>query len=233
MIILALGVTSCVGAEQMFPTVTPTMDLTVVPTTTPFPTPTDRPTSTPTPEPTAEPTNAPTQPDGPIATARKPLRLGKVENIDEGGFSFQGIIGYQETYQRSQVTLVSEDGDTVISLIGVRSDPLESLEAELDHFIEIISRNEIILNIESTYQETVDGEVGLVAMVSGVWGETQVTGRILIVFPSEDQLFYALAISPDTDSGEGWEPEGRQAFEAIIDSISFQEPISAGDQPPH
>jgi hypothetical protein len=233
MIILALGVSSCVGAEQMFPTVTPTMNLTMEPTSTPFPTPTDKPTSTPTPEPTAEPTNAPTQSDGPIATARKPLRLGKVETIEEGGFSFQGIIGYQETYQRTQVTLVSEDGDTVISLIGVRSDLLESLEAELDHFIEIISRNEIILHIESTYQDTIDGEFGLVAMVSGVWGETQVTGRILIVFPSEEQVFYALAISPDTDTGEGWEPEGRQAFEAIIASITFQEPSKAEDQPPH
>jgi hypothetical protein len=145
--------------------------------------------------------------------------------VAEGGFSFRGLIGYDATYQRTQVTLTSDDGDTVVSLIGGRSDRLENLEADLNHFIEIISLNVVEFNTGTSYQYPVDGISGLAAEVTGVWGETQVTGRILIVAPGEDQLFYALVISPDTTTGEGWEPQGRQAFEAILNSISFHEPF--------
>jgi hypothetical protein len=84
-------------------------------------------------------------------------------------------------------------------------------------------------NTGSSYQYMVDGNSGLAAEVTGVWGETQVTGRIIIAAPGEDQIFYALAISPDSTSGEGWEPQGRQAFEAIIKSISFHEPFVADE----
>jgi hypothetical protein len=164
-----------------------------------------------------------------LATARQPLRLGRRETVAEGGFSFQGIIGYDAIYQRTQVTLTSIDGDTVVSLIGGLSDRLENLEADLNRFIEIISLNVVEFNTGSSYQYMVDGNSGLAAEVTGVWGETQVTGRIIIAAPGEDQIFYALAISPDSTSGEGWEPQGRQAFEAIIKSISFHEPFVADE----
>jgi hypothetical protein len=149
-----------------------------------------------------------------------------VEIVEEGGFSFRGLLGYDAAYQRTQVTLTSDDGDTVVSLIGGRSDRLEDLEADLNHFIEIISLNVVEFDTGSSYQYLIDGIPGLAADVTGVWGETQVTGKILIAAPNEDQLFYALAISPDTTSGEGWEPQGRQAFEAIINAISFHVPFS-------
>ena len=61
--------------------------------------------------------------------------------------------------------------------------------------------------------------------VTGIYGENQIKGRILIAAPSENQLFYALAISPDTTDGEGWEPEGRREFEAILRSVNFYEPV--------
>lgn len=222
-----MGISSCIGAEQKFSTDTPTPNLTIESSATPFPTPTEKPTSTPTPEITVEPTIEPTQPEGPLATARQPLRLGRIEIIEEGGFSFRGLVGYDASYQRTQVTLTSDDGDTVVSLIGGRSDRLEDLEADLNHFIEIISLNVVEFNTGQSYQYLIDGIPGLAAEVTGVWGETHVTGRILIVAPSGDQLFYALAISPDTTTGEGWEPQGRQAFDAIINSISFHEPFSS------
>ena len=81
--------------------------------------------------------------------------------------------------------MTSDDGDTVVSLIGGRSDRLENLEADLNHFIEIISLNVVEFNTGTSYQYPVDGISGLAAEVTGVWGETQVTGRILIVAPGE------------------------------------------------
>jgi hypothetical protein len=148
--------------------------------------------------------------------------------IEEGGFSFRGPLGYESSYQRTQVILTSDDGDTVVSLIGGRSDRMEDLEADLNHFVERISRTSLTLvdfDSSLSYEYRVDGIPGLAVEVTGMWGESSVTGRILVAAPSEDQLFYALAISPDISSGEGWEPQGRQAFEAIVNSINFHKPF--------
>ncbi len=217
----SIFLSSCVGAVQMFPTVTPTPGKTFEPTFTPSPIPSSTPTSTQTPEPTPEPT----QRTGPIATARLPLRLGKVEKIEEGGFSFRAPLGYESSYQRAQVTLTSDDGDTVVSLIGFLTERSENLETDLERFAEIISATLEEFTTGSTYQFLVNGTPGLAAEVTGIYGENLVTGRILVAAPTETQLFYALAISPDIATGEGWEPEGRQAFELMIGSITFHEII--------
>jgi len=206
----------------MFPTETPTPDLTIVPTATLTPTITPTSTSTPTPEPTPEPVVQ----SGPIATARIPLRLGREKNIFEGGFSFKAPIGYESVYQPNQATLTSEDEDTVFSLLGGKIEREDELQADFEQFIELISLSLIELNTDESYQYTVGGLPGLAAEVTGLYGEIPITGRILIVAPAEDQLFYALAISPDISNGEGWEPEGRQAFEAVIRTVKFFEPTN-------
>ena len=220
-ILASIFLSSCVGAVQMFPTVTPTPGKTFEPTFTPSPIPSSTPTSTPTPVPTPEPT----QRTGPIATARLPLRLGKVEKIEEGGFSFRAPLGYESSYQPAQVTLTSDDGDTVVSLIGFLTEGSENLETDLERFAEIISATLEEFTTGSTYQFLVNGTPGLAAEVTAIYGEIPVTGRILVAAPNETQLFYALAISPDIATGEGWEPEGRQAFELMIGSITFHEII--------
>jgi len=207
----------------MFPTETPTPDLTIVPTATSTPTITPTSTSTSTPEPTPEPVVH----SGPIATARIPLRLGREEIIFEGGFTYKAPIGYNSVYRTNQVTLTSEDEDTVFSLLGGMTEREEELQADFEKFIELISLSLLEFKTDEFYQYVVGGVPGLAAEVNGVYGENDITGRILIVAPAEDQIFYALAISPDISTGEGWEPEGRQAFEAVIRTVSFFEPVIA------
>ncbi len=218
----SIFLSSCVGAVQMFPTVTPTPGKTFEPTYTSSPKPSSSPTSTPTLEPTPEPT----QRTGPIATAKLPLRLGRVEKIEDGGFSFRAPVGYESSYQQAQVTLTSDDGDTVVSLIGFRTQHSENLETDLERFAEIIATTLEEFTTGSTYQYTVGGTPGLAAEVNGIYGENQIAGRILVAAPNETQIFYALAISPDIDTGEGWEPEGRQAFELMLDAITFHEIVN-------
>jgi hypothetical protein len=222
-ILAAFLLSSCVGAVQMFPTTTPTPDLTIVPTETPTPTITPTSTSTPTIEPTPEPISI----SGPIATAKIPLRLGREERIYEGGFSFKAPIGYQTAYQSNQVTLTSDDGDTVFSLLGGKVEREKELQADFEQFIELIALTLVEFKTDESYQYLVGGLPGLAAEITGLYGEIAVTGRILIVAPAEDQIFYALAISPDVSTGEGWEPEGRQAFEAVIRTVKFHEPAAS------
>lgn len=207
----------------MFPTETPTPDLTILPTETSTPTITASPTSTPTLEPTPIPIIVST---GPIATAKTPLRLGRKEVLPEAGFSFKPPIGYKAINQSNQVTLTSDDEDTVFSLLGGKIEWEDELQVVFDQFIELITENSEIddFKADEGYQYVVGGMPGFAAEVSGLYGEIQITGRILVVAPAEDQIFYALAISPDIDTGEGWEPEGRQAFEAVLRTVTFFEP---------
>ena len=206
----------------MLPTETPIQTPTGIPTQTPTPTITASPTSTPTPEPSLTPIIAST---GPIATAKTPLRLGREENLPQAGFSFKAPVGYSPIYQPNQVTLTSVDQDTVFTFIGGKMEHEDELVIDLEQFIQIISVTLDELITGEFYEYFVDGAAGTAAELKGLYGENHITGRVLVVAPSEDQIFYALAISPDTDSGEGWEPEGRQAFEAVIRTISFFEPI--------
>jgi hypothetical protein len=148
-----------------------------------------------------------------------------VEKIVDGGFSFRAPVGYESTYQEAQVTLTSDDGDTVVSLIGFRSELSENLETDLDRFAEIIATTLEEFNIGTTYEYVVDSTTGLAAEVNGVYGENPISGRILVAAPNDTQLFYALAISPDVPTGEGWEPEGRQAFELMLNAITFHDII--------
>ncbi len=120
--------------------------------------------------------------------------------------------------------MTSDDEDTVFSLLGGKMDRENELIADFEQFIDLISLTLNEFKADESYQYVVGGVPGLAAEVSGLYGEIQIAGRILVVAPAEDQIFYALAISPDIDTGEGWEPEGRQAFEAVIRTVTFFEP---------
>jgi hypothetical protein len=113
----------------------------------------------------------------------------------------------------------------VFSFIGGKMEREDELQVDFEQFIQIISVTLDELTTGEIYQYVVGGAAGIAAEVHGLYGENRIAGRVVVVAPSEDQIFYALAISPDTNSGEGWEPEGRQAFEAVVRTISFFEPI--------
>jgi hypothetical protein len=219
----ALMLSACQGAQQLLPTATPTIDLTLIPT--PTLTPTALPTPTPTPTPTAEPTPEPIVPAGPIATARIPFRLGQAEFIEQAGFSFRIPIGYEIVTRPRQVIMTSEDQDTVFTLLGGLIEREDELLTDFEQFIELISQELDEFLAGETYQQNFGDIPGLAAEVTGIYGENKIKGRILIAAPAENQLFYALAISPDTTDGEGWEPEGRREFEAILRTVSFYEPV--------
>lgn len=186
-------------------------------------TPTTSPTPQPSPTATIEPSS--NQNASPIATARKILRLGNEDTLEEGGFSYRPPIGYMVRYQFGQVTLTSDDGDTVLSLIGGRSIPSEDRESDLMNFADLISDNFQELVIGTPYQFQIENAEGVATNVEGLWDDNEISGRLVVVVPDDEQIFYALAISSSNPSGSGWEPEGRQAFEAVLNSVTFFPPV--------
>jgi hypothetical protein len=225
LVLATLFLSSCVGAVQMISTSTPTPDeRDEIQTTSPA-TLISTSTSTPTPAITIEPDE--TQVTSPIATARKILRLGTMTSLREAGFSFRPPLGFIERYQYGQVTLTSDDGGTVLSLIGGRSINGEDTESDLFNFAELISDTFQELNIGTPYQFLVEDVEGLATDVDGIWGDSTVSGRIVVISPDEEQIFYALAISSSNTSRGGWEPEGRQVFEAVLGSVTFFPPAES------
>lgn len=220
---------SCVGAVRMFPTITPTPTRTLKPSATSTSIPTNTPTSTVVLEPTPTKTRAPTQVSRFTATSTSPLRLKPAIQIPEAGFSFQPPIGYEERYQPGQVTLTSEDEDIILSLIGSSIRRIPDLEIILDHFLEIIQESFHEFETGTSYPFTISGNDGIAIDVTGEWSETPIEGKIAIVAVNDEQLFYAVAISANGEEGAGWEPNGSQVFDAVIDSISFFKPSEQQD----
>lgn len=210
----------------MFPEVTPTATMGIEANPKSSPIPSSTPTNTPTPETAPNISLQPIeQSSAPIATARQPLRQGVSKSLDEGGFSFRRIIGCEDTYLPGQVTLTCEDGVTFISMIGAPFSSTGEIEDILFSFLETLSGTFQTFDAEPPYPFSVAGSQGLAADVTGEMGETPFFGRVVIVVPTEEQLFYALGISASGPAGDGWEPGGRQAFEAVINSIEFYKPV--------
>lgn len=220
---------SCVGAVQMLPTITPTPTRTIKPSATSTIPPSITPTNTDVPEPTPTKTPTPTKVAESLTTSTSTLQLKSAILIPEAGFSFQPPMGYEERIQPGQVTLTSEDEDIILSLIGSYARRNPELEIVLNIFIENL--NETIQKFDSgtPYPYSIGGTEGLAVDVIGEWSETPVEGRIAIVAPNEGQLFYAVAISANGEEGSGWEPNGEQAFQAVIGSITFFKPSEEQD----
>lgn len=86
------------------------------------------------------------------------------------------------------------------------------------------------LEYEEFFPYTIDGGTGLATEISGIYQTTRVRGQIVIVAPTQRQLFYAIVLTEDEPSKRAWELTGRQAFETISETIYFfaPQPESSG-----
>jgi hypothetical protein len=208
----------------MLPTALPTPTRTLVfrPTATHSQTPI--PSATATEEIIPSATIAPTATSNQITLEDLPIRLGESKSVEDGGFSFRTIIGYNTELSRRQATLISDDGEVVLSLSGIPVHNVGDLNSVMERFLDKMS--ETIREFESgqPYPINIDGDRGLAAEVTGEMGGEEVVGRVAIVAPTDEQLFYALAITLDGPTGRGWESRGMPVFETVIETIDFFEP---------
>jgi hypothetical protein len=207
----------------MLPTVTP------VPTSTPVYRPSPTPSSTATPTRIAEVQRIP-----PLKTAvladptESPLeafivQLGDLQSVTDGGFSFRTIEGYKTEVLMRRATLTSAEGDVVVSLSGVPVHSVGDLHRVMEQFLEKIRETISQFSSGAPYTVAIDGDSGLAADVRGAMGGERISGRVLIVAPNDERLFYALAISINGPSGRGWETKGQPVFESVIGTINFLE----------
>jgi hypothetical protein len=144
------------------------------------------------------------------------LQFGEEIEIEESGFSFKPILGFELEIDGS-VYMYSEDGNLEISLVGGEL-PEDASIAELNddlagEFME--SFDEVVLKEAGT--DTIMDITGFLDEIHFVHAEEAGRGRALICAPYVNQFFFILVIS----SADHWEQQGQHIYETLKEQIRF------------
>lgn len=160
--------------------------------------------------------------------ARPTLILGERQRVDAGGYSFQAPDGFNaEIHNASRVT-IGNKGDTILIsiLVAPRRTEEQTVATVLDIFITDIGKEGKDLQVGQPYPVKVAGKDGVAADVSGTFWGTKSSGRVTIVGTGNSGFFVSFALASDGADGNGWETDGAQVFDAIMNSIQFFEPVA-------
>lgn len=221
----SLHLSGCVG-------VTPLTPFSVVVTVTPTHSPTPRPTNTPRPSPTPSPSNTPTptQTLAPTPTRDPSLprfptpELGEIEQVEEGGFAFRTLSGYEVRLQENQVTLFNEQTGIAVSLYGFSTRNYGSVERVINGLLNNMAKSFTTFSSEPIFPNPVDGHEGLAAIIHGELEDENISGLVVVLAPSDTQLFYSIAIIPDSPEGSVWQSDGWPVMDAVLSSLEFFPP---------
>ena len=189
------------------------------PAATRTPTATQTPTSTQTL--TATPTKTLTPTPSPV------VKLGERHVISEGGFSVQVPIGYSAQIEERQAFISDLEGTLIISFAGV--DSTSSEEEIIDEYLDTLAKRSDG-EFEKTPSDpvTVGGLEGKAFDLTGSIFGSPLKGKTFIIPVSSDHFLYGLGISNLSQDEAAWEDHGSKVFEAIVESIEFVAPRSAG-----
>jgi hypothetical protein len=174
---------------------------------------------------TAKPTNTP-PPEiiEPVDDQLTLLRLGVTENVEQGGFSFRPIVGYEMRLGKRQATMTSDDGEVIVSLSGIHVQKIDDIETVLAKLLGNMSETIQELDAGEPYPFMIDGGQGLAVDMYGKLRGERINGRIAIISPRNELLFYAITISVDGPSQRSWESRGRPVFDTVVGTIDFLDP---------
>jgi hypothetical protein len=147
---------------------------------------------------------------------RSELEFGAEVEIEEAGFSFKPILGFELEVDGS-VYLYSDDGNIEVSLVGGELQDnisIAELNGELaSEFME--NFDEFQLNEAGT--RTIQDITGFLNEIRFVNAEEEGRGYALICSPHLNQFFFILVIS----SADHWEQQGQVVFEQLTSQVHF------------
>jgi hypothetical protein len=159
-----------------------------------------------------EPTNTPDRP----AQSTPDFQLGEEILLEDAGFSFQPIDGFELEVDDS-VYMYSDDGNLEIVMVG----------GELGHDTSIADLNDdlaadFMINFDQfemieAGKDTVQGITGFLNRIRFINAEEEGMGQALICSHHLNQFFFLLVIS----SSEYWNQSGLQVFTALKNHIHF------------
>ncbi len=171
----------------------------------------------------------------PEENENKPSELGfgaEVE-IEEAGFSFSPILGFELEVDGS-VYMYSEDGNVEISLVGGELKENVSIAELIDELASEFMENFDEFQLHEAGTETIQDITGFLNEIHFVNTEEEGQGYALICSPYINQYFFILIIS----SAEHWENQGKVIFEELKSQIHFypqfkpdEEDVKSDDHP--
>lgn len=224
-VLLSLLLSACTGATLLIMTPTPVSEATQTVTMTEV-----KPTSTFPPFYTATPrhsTSTPAVTDPPIltptSTSSTPISitLGELQSIDEGGFSFQPLLGFDSRSNEGQVTLFNQNGDIVFSLTGVQVRSYGQLVQVFSSFLSQVGESFEEFTTEENFPITIDDSPGIGVNIHGMLVDEPVNGQVVVVAPNESQLFFAIALTTGNSDEQTWISTGKPLFDALLNSVEF------------
>ena len=154
-----------------------------------------------------------------------------IQSVDEGGFSFQPLVGFTSRTKAGEVILFNQNEDIVFSLTGVETRNYGQLEQVFTSYLSQVGNNFKEFTAENQIPITVDGSPGIAVNIHGNLADEPVDGQVVVVAPSETQLFFAIALTTGDPGGQVWETEGVKLFEALLNSVKFY-PVPQGSSSP-
>jgi hypothetical protein len=153
------------------------------------------------------------------------LRLGSRQEVTPAGFSFQSIQGYDTEVDGSGVWIFDPDRKIIISFYGVIDYDGNQTEAEIiDELLgELESRGYAVFEKSDPYTLTVGAFEGTAYDLTGSLNDSALEGQTILVMPSENQYWFALAIANIEADQEKWQKEGEQVLSTLLATIEFIE----------
>lgn len=155
-----------------------------------------------------------------------PDRFALVERtpITAAGFSFLPPPVLHTELGVAQATLANSDQTFLLSLAAGQADASETLGESLASFLANMGRD--VPNLASTdpAELTVQGYPAIGSNLSGTLMGQDFKGRITIIDHEEGPRLFALGISMNPPAGIGWDEEGVDLYDQIVDSLQFFEP---------
>jgi ligand-binding sensor domain-containing protein len=174
------------------------------------------------PAPTVEPpvaTKAPTSP--PADTPVPAVELDPEKRVEQGGFAFQPIPGYDVVVNEAEAMMIAPDANVTGPFFMLNGVPNE-FAMNLDELYEIFESEFDEVDFAEAYDITVGGVPGKAADVTGAPEGEELAGRVAVLLPTPEMGFLMIGSAP---AGR-WEEETEPLFEAVLASVSFFEPVA-------
>ena len=142
--------------------------------------------------------------------------FGPEIEVEEAGFSFQPIIGFELEVDRS-VYMYSDDGKLEISLVGGFLKEDKSITELNDTLAEEFMENFDTFKLIETGTDTIQDVTGFLNRIEFVNAEEEGLGCAMICSPYLNQYFFILVIA----SSEYWQNHGQAVYEALKTQIRF------------
>jgi hypothetical protein len=217
-ILIAVLVNACSHpSPEPEPKTTPSE--TPLPTNTPNPTKTYESTETPTPKPTSTPEPTVTL----TSTSLPAFEMGKVQEVPEGGFSFQPIEGYEISINGPFLGVSGQDGNIFISLYGIPDyEKIQTDDEFVDEFLIAVEKRGVgYFEKGDSHPIVVDQIEGTAYTLGGTMLDAPIEGVAFVVSPSQKGKFFGIGFANIEENQNNWKDEGSSSFTILLDTIKF------------